>query len=48
LLTALGVGLLMGVVRERRHEPHRTKAGTRTHVLVAMLGYVSWTLGTWP
>jgi uncharacterized membrane protein (DUF4010 family) len=48
LLTALGVGLLIGVVRERRHEPHVSKAGTRTHALVAMLGYVSWSLGTWP
>jgi uncharacterized membrane protein (DUF4010 family) len=48
LLTALGVGLLIGVVRERRHEPDMTKAGTRTHALVAMLGYVSWSLGTWP
>jgi len=48
LLTALGVGLLIGVVRERRHEPDMTKAGTRTHALVAMLGFVSWNLGTWP
>lgn len=48
LLTALGVGLLIGVVRERRHEPDMTKAGTRTHALVAMLGFVSWGLGTWP
>ncbi len=48
MLTALGVGLLMGVVRERRHEPGRTRAGTRTHTLVAMLGYVSWSLGIWP
>ena len=48
LLTALGVGLLIGVVRERRHEPHVSKAGTRTHALVAMLGYVSWSLDTWP
>ena len=48
LLTALGVGLLIGVVRERRHQPGRTKAGTRTHALVAMLGYVSWSLGTCP
>lgn len=47
-LTALGVGLLIGVVRERRHGPDMTKAGTRTHALVAILGYVSWSLGTWP
>lgn len=48
LLTALGVGLLIGVVRERRHQPGVTKAGTRTHALVALLGFVSWDFGTWP
>ena len=48
LLTALGVGLMIGVVRERRHQPDVTKAGTRTHALVALLGYVSWGFGTWP
>ena len=46
--SALLTGLLIGVVRERRHEPHVTKAGTRTHTLVAMLGDVSGSLGTWP
>ncbi len=45
LLTALGVGLMIGVVRERRRQPHATKAGTRTHALVAILGYVSWGFG---
>lgn len=48
LLTALGVGLMIGVVRERRHRPDVTKAGTRTHTLVAMLGYVAWGFGLWP
>ncbi|MEN9888492.1 MAG: hypothetical protein RL559_529, partial [Pseudomonadota bacterium] len=48
LLTALGVGLLIGVVRERRHQPGVTKAGTRTHALVALLGFVSWDFGNWP
>ena len=48
LLTALGIGLMIGVVRERRHQPDVTKAGTRTHALVAMLGFVSWGFGTWP
>ena len=47
LLTAMGVGLMIGVVRERRHKPDVTKAGTRTHSLVAMLGFVSWGFGTW-
>lgn len=45
LLTALGLGLLIGVVRERRHEPGVSKAGTRTHALLALLGWVSWGLG---
>lgn len=48
LLTALGVGLMIGVVRERRHRPDATKAGTRTHALVALLGYLSWGFGPWP
>lgn len=48
LLTALGVGLMIGVVRERRHHPDATKAGTRTHTLVALLGHVSWGFGPWP
>ncbi len=48
LLTALGLGLLIGVVRERRHQPDTATAGTRTHALVAILGYVSWEFGVWP
>ncbi len=48
LLTALGLGLMIGVVRERRHLPGAVKAGTRTHALVAMLGHVGWALGIWP
>lgn len=48
LLTALGIGLLIGVVRERRHQPDTSTAGTRTHALVAILGYVSWEFGVWP
>ena len=39
---------MIGVVRERRHRPNLSKAGTRTHAMVAILGYVSWGLGTWP
>ncbi|HEY0490608.1 MAG TPA: DUF4010 domain-containing protein [Telluria sp.] len=46
LVTALGVGLLIGVIRERRHDPGTSKAGTRTHALVGVLGYVAATLGT--
>ena len=48
LLTALGIGLLIGVVRERRHPPDSNTAGTRTHALVAILGFVSWEFGLWP
>ncbi len=48
LLTALGVGLMIGVVRERSHRPDKGKAGTRTHALVAMLGYLAWGFGIWP
>ncbi|NML62397.1 MgtC/SapB family protein [Massilia sp. RP-1-19] len=46
LVTALGVGLLIGVIRERRHDPGTAKAGTRTHALVGVLGYVAASLGT--
>jgi uncharacterized membrane protein (DUF4010 family) len=45
LVTALGVGLLFGVIRERRRDPGTAKAGTRTHALVGVLGYVAASLG---
>jgi uncharacterized membrane protein (DUF4010 family) len=45
LLTALGIGLMIGVVRERTQPPHLLPAGTRTHALVALLGCISWQLG---
>lgn len=48
LLTALGIGLLIGVVRERAHLATVSKAGTRTHALIAVLGAVTWGLGTAP
>ncbi len=48
LLTALGLGLLIGTVRERLHKPVQTMAGIRTHTLVAILGSVSFSLGTAP
>nr|WP_267869643.1 DUF4010 domain-containing protein [Massilia agrisoli] len=37
--------MLIGVIRERRHDPGTAKAGTRTHALVGILGYVSASLG---
>lgn len=46
LVTATGIGLLIGVIRERHHDPGFAKAGTRTHALVGVLGYVAASLGT--
>ena len=48
LLTALAIGLLIGVVRERTHLTTVAKAGTRTHALIAVLGAVTWGLGPGP
>ena len=48
LLTALGIGLLIGIVRERAHVTTVAKAGIRTHALIAVLGAVTWGLGTAP
>ena len=47
-LTALAIGIVMGVVRERRQHADQSKAGLRTHALVSILGYVAWGLGPWP
>ena len=41
-LSALGLGLLIGVIRERRRGNSREMGGTRTHALVAVVGFVSW------
>ena len=45
-LSALGLGLLIGVVRERQrdHDGHAA-AGMRTHGIAAVGGAVAWTLG---
>ncbi|WP_188663567.1 MgtC/SapB family protein [Arenimonas soli] len=45
LATALGVGLLVGAVRERRHPGRATSAGLRTHALAALCGAVALWLG---
>jgi uncharacterized membrane protein (DUF4010 family) len=47
LLVALGVGLLLGVERERRKAsgPQRSAAGVRTFALVGLAGGLSWRLG---
>ena len=45
LLTALGLGLLVGTVRERLHKPGAMKAGVRTHAIVALLGAITFNLG---
>ena len=47
-LTALAIGILLGVVRERRPQADKSKAGLRTHALISILGYVAWGLGPWP
>ncbi len=48
LLAALGIGLLIGAMRERRKDDPDagpTAAGLRTHALTALLGAVAWQLG---
>ena len=44
LMTALGVGLMIGTVRERAHA--ETFAGVRTHALTAMAAVLATSLGT--
>ena len=44
LLTALGLGLLIGTVRERQQAD--ALAGVRTHALAALLGAIALHLGT--
>jgi uncharacterized membrane protein (DUF4010 family) len=48
LAVAIGVGLLIGVERERRmnSSPQRTAAGIRTFTLTALLGAIGISLGT--
>ncbi|MFY2763998.1 MgtC/SapB family protein [Arenimonas sp. MALMAid1274] len=48
LATALGLGLLVGAVRERRHPEGGGMAGLRTHALAALAGAVSLWLGLAP
>jgi uncharacterized membrane protein (DUF4010 family) len=45
LLAALGLGLLIGAVRERQHKD--PMAGVRTHALVALLGAIGLHIGLW-
>lgn len=46
LASAIGIGLLIGAVRERAQpDPQHSVAGVRTHVLVALAGAVGITLG---
>ncbi len=46
IFTALGLGLLIGVVRERLHREEVAVAGVRTHALVALAAAVAGGLGT--
>lgn len=48
LIAALGIGLMIGVIRERNNVPELSKAGIRTHALIALLGSLSWNLGIVP
>ena len=43
--TALCVGFLVGIVRERLHQPGVMVAGVRTHTLAAIMGAVAFSLG---
>ena len=45
LFTALGLGLLIGVVRERLHSEDVAVAGVRTHALVALAAAIAGGLG---
>jgi uncharacterized membrane protein (DUF4010 family) len=47
LVSAIGLGLLIGVVRERAHpDPQHSAAGIRTHLMVALAGALGAALGT--
>jgi len=46
LLTALSIGLLIGTVRERIHKPGAMKAGVRTHAVVALIGAITFNMGS--
>jgi uncharacterized membrane protein (DUF4010 family) len=43
--TALCVGFLIGLVRERLHQPGVMMAGVRTHTIAALMGAVAFNLG---
>lgn len=46
IFTALGIGLMIGVVRERQHL--QNTAGIRTHVLTALATVLAALIGVWP
>jgi uncharacterized membrane protein (DUF4010 family) len=47
LASAIGLGLLIGVIRERAHpDPRHSVAGIRTHLMVALAGALGAALGT--
>ncbi len=50
LASALGLGMLIGLDRERRKgaDHPRAAAGVRTHALLALAGAVAMLLGAWP
>ena len=44
-LTALCIGFLIGIVRERLHQPGVMMAGVRTHTVAALMGAVAFNFG---
>lgn len=48
LITAIGIGLMIGAIRERNSLPEANIAGIRTHALIAVLGSLSWIMGLIP
>ena len=44
-LTALCIGFLIGIVRERLHQPGVMMAGVRTHTVAALMGAVAFHFG---
>jgi uncharacterized membrane protein (DUF4010 family) len=45
-LTALCIGFLIGILRERLHQPGVMMAGVRTHTVAALMGAVAFHFGT--
>jgi uncharacterized membrane protein (DUF4010 family) len=44
-VTAIGIGVMIGTVREKLHTDHNTSSGIRTHALLAVICCAAMTLG---